>query len=174
MAVWRIENWPKLIYSKQVYYTLYKMYLAIFFTRKGEKFPPNWYNWYNFISLQNLLPFHLCTPQYTVQNRKLPPSFSGSSLCLLNSVIVFVKKSPTRPLFEKKPNIFSLFILFFFFTFQDENSQKERYIERRYKFYFFFLFGNFLLKCENNNEREKWFVFPKREGGIGLCSYKPP
>jgi hypothetical protein len=42
-----------------------------------------------------------------------------------------------------------------FSTFQDENSQKERYNERRYKFYFFFLFGNFLLKCEKNNERDK-------------------
>jgi hypothetical protein len=36
-----------------------------------------------FISLQNLLPFHICTPQYTVQNRKLPPSlsFAATSPC---------------------------------------------------------------------------------------------
>jgi hypothetical protein len=60
VAVWRIENWPILIYPKQVYYTLY---LAIFLNRKGEKLPPNWYNC--FISLQNVLPFHICTPQYT-------------------------------------------------------------------------------------------------------------
>jgi hypothetical protein len=36
--------------------------------------------------------FHICTPQYTVQNRKLSPSLSGSTLCLLNPVIVFVRK----------------------------------------------------------------------------------
>jgi hypothetical protein len=72
------------------------------------------------------------------------------------------------PSFGKKPNMFSLFIGFFsfsfFFTFQDENSQKERYNERRYRFYFFFLFCNFLLKCEKNNEREKRFFFQKGKG----------
>ena len=56
VAVWRIENWPKLIYPKQVY-MYYTLYLTIFFTRRGEKLPPNLYNC--FISLQNLLPFHI-------------------------------------------------------------------------------------------------------------------
>jgi hypothetical protein len=30
VAVWRIENWPKLIYPKQVY-MYYTLYLTIFF-----------------------------------------------------------------------------------------------------------------------------------------------
>jgi hypothetical protein len=34
-----IENWPKLIYPNQVYYTLYLA--SFFFTRKGEKLPSN-------------------------------------------------------------------------------------------------------------------------------------
>jgi hypothetical protein len=46
----------------------------------------------------------------------------------------------------------------------DENSQKERYNEKRYKFYFYFLFGNFLLKCDKNNERENNFFFKKGRG----------
>jgi hypothetical protein len=44
--------------------------------------------------------------------------------------------------------------------FQYEYSQKERYNEKRYKFYFFFLFGNFL----KNNERENNFFFKKGRG----------
>jgi hypothetical protein len=36
VAVWRIENWPKLIYPKQVYHTLY---LAIFLLEKEKNCP---------------------------------------------------------------------------------------------------------------------------------------
>ena len=58
-------------------------------------------------------------------------------------------QSPTpHPFLKKNPHFFPFYI--FFSTFQDENSQNERYNERRYKFYFFFLFGNFLLRCEKN------------------------
>jgi hypothetical protein len=47
-------------------------------------------------------------------------------------------KPYTPPLFEKN-NIFSLFTLFFFFfTFQDENSQKERYGVDMWLAFFFF------------------------------------
>ena len=75
---------------------------------------------------------------------------------------------------KKKKTFFPFLYCFFFFTFQDENSQKERYgNERRYKFYFFFLFGNFLLKCEKKQWKGKMIFFSKRAGGIGLCSYKP-
>ena len=70
-AISWIENWPKLIYPKQVYYRRLYTIFGHFFTRKGEKMPQNLYNC--FISFW-----------------KLPPSLSGSTL--LNPVIVFVRK----------------------------------------------------------------------------------
>jgi hypothetical protein len=51
--------------------------------------------WKNISANKPLINLHytlsyICTPQYTVKNRKLPSSLSGSTL--LNPVIVFVRK----------------------------------------------------------------------------------
>jgi hypothetical protein len=92
------------------------------------------------------------------------PGGDIDKIYILSKLQGLVATKPYPPPFFEKKTTFFPFIYCFFFTFQDENSQKERY-ERRYKFDFFFLFGNFLLKCEKSNEREKWFFFSKKGRG---------
>jgi hypothetical protein len=83
---------------------------------------------------------------------------------LTKSQGLVVAKPYYPPPFLRRKNIISLFILFFFYI-SRRKLHNERYNERRYKFYFFSLFRNFLLKCEKKQWKGKMIFFFKKGRG---------